>query len=171
MNNGFIAPPTSGKKLREWARITRRQLGFENKLYLPIVHILEWALPEEWHVVISEEAEMGSKHGEVLPLEKVVKIRQDVYYGAIENKGRDRFTVAHELAHACLHGSLVTFARVAPNQKVETFRLAEWQADRGAGELLVPCHLIGGMTAETISQQCGVSLSAAQTQLRNCVNS
>lgn len=166
MNNSFVAPPMSRDDFRRWGFRVRKQLGIEGKLYFPIVQVFEWFLPEGWEYDIASVREMGNLHGQTLPLEKVVKIREDIYDRAVEGHGRDRFTVAHELAHVCFHGNIVTLARADPTKEIKTYVQPEWQADVAAGELLIPCYLIKDYGIEEISRYCHVSLDAAKTQKR-----
>lgn len=46
---------------------------------------------------------MGAKHGETIPSENRIRIREDVYERACNGYGRDRLTMAHELGHLLLH--------------------------------------------------------------------
>lgn len=89
---------------------------------------------------------MGGLHGLTDPKTGDMYIREDVYNGACQGKGRDRFTIGHEFAHLLLHDNLVLgLARVDKNIKVEIYRDPEWQANVFAGEFLIPTDCIGGM--------------------------
>lgn len=57
-------------------------------------------------------------------------------------------------------------ARVGRGAKVEAFRDPEWQADAFGGELLVPYHLVKGLSQSEIMEECKVSASAAKLQWR-----
>ena len=46
---------------------------------------------------------MGDKHGETFPDEHIIRIREDVYLGAVNGCGRDGMTIAHEVGHLFLH--------------------------------------------------------------------
>lgn len=94
-------------------------------------------------------------------------IREDVYLGALNNVGRDRMTIGHEIGHFIYHSpSRIQLARTDPSASLPAYMDPEWQATVFAAELLVPYHLINGMTAEEVSYHCGVSLQAANIQLR-----
>jgi hypothetical protein len=105
-------------------------------------------------------------HGETRPDEKMVLIAQDVYDGAVDGRGRDRMTMAHEFGHALLHGD-VRLARRMGNDDVEAFRDPEWQAKAFAGELLV-CyrHFKPGMNEADVAVTFGVSEDAARQILK-----
>ena len=77
-------------------------------------------------------------------------------------------TMAHEISHFLMLGvSEYRFERNFLERPVYAFEDPEWQAKCMAGELLVPHHLISGMSPEEISQKCGVSLEAAKIQLKH----
>lgn len=102
----FSVKPTSRQAIWAHVRETRRSLGVEDKLYFDIVHFVERVMPEvfpEFVFEICTEAEMGNLHGETIPSEHKIRIREDVYIGACEGKGRDRLTMAHEVGHFFMH--------------------------------------------------------------------
>jgi hypothetical protein len=41
-------------------------------------------------------------HGETSVEERLIRIREDIYLGAIQGMGRDRVTVGHEVGHYIL---------------------------------------------------------------------
>lgn len=110
---------------------------------------------------------MGDIQGLTYPDSGIVKIREDVYEGAVRGNGRDRLTMAHELFHLLWHeDSNITFARGGFDEEIRRFEDPEWQADAFGGELLVPHHLTAGLSPEQIAEQCGVSMAAARVQSR-----
>lgn len=109
---------------------------------------------------------MQINHGDTDPVQKIIRIREDVYEGACNDKGRDRFTVAHEVGHALLHCGQISLNRQAPDIDIPTFRDPEWHAQAFAGELLIPFHLIKGMSIQDIVNSCCVSYDAARYQQR-----
>jgi Zn-dependent peptidase ImmA (M78 family) len=109
-------------------------------------------------------------HAETDIEHKVILIREDVYLGAINENGRDRMTIIHEIAHYILlivNG--IKLHRNFSSEKPKAYCDPEWQAKALAGELLCPYHLIGGMAAPQIALACGVSDQAAQChfEMRN----
>ena len=164
----YIAEPLKRIQLRAIAHKLREITSFEYDLYFPIVEFLELVMPTLFddfnYEIVSVREFPKNKHAETDVIKRVIKIRQDIYDGAVAGKGRDRMTVAHEIAHYILivvYG--VQFNRVFGNNPVITFQDPEWQAKALAGELLCPYHLINGMSVEEISFCCGVSMEAAKT--------
>lgn len=154
----------SRKGIRNRTKLVRSLLGLNNSEYVDIVRILEnnpfpnWT---DYEFLIEDYQDMGSNHG--LTTGHSIRIREDIYEGAVAGKGRDRFTLAHELAHACLHANdPVQFAR----GRVPTYKDPEWQANVFAGELLIPSQSISGKTAIQIAREYGVTVSAANVQLK-----
>lgn len=149
----------------------RKIEGSENELYFDILHFMEVTLPNivpDFEFCIGDSEEMENAQGLTYPNSGVVKIRQDVYEGAVKGNGRDRLTIAHELFHLLRHEDYnITFARIEKGNSIKAYEDPEWQADAFGGELLVPKHLIQDLSAEEISEKCGVSLSAAKYQ-KNC---
>ena len=162
-----IAEPLSRKDIRHMAQIVRAIEGSSKDLFFDITHFLEVTLPridEDFSFVIKTKEEMGDCHGLTFPDRNEIQIREDVYQRACNGSGRDRLTMAHELFHLLQHTrDNISFAR--SEGKVKTYMDPEWQADAFGGELLVPCNLITGMSAEEISRECKVSMSAAKCQM------
>lgn len=98
-----------------------------------------------------------------------------------EAKHRQRFTLAHELAHFLLHRERIVaeggwsenILLRAPNQPIEI----EYQANRLASDLVIPSHLLaqatadykGPMTSEVIedlARRFGVSTAAMEIKLQ-----
>ena len=165
----FIVKATSRQEIWALVREIRRFLGVENKPYFDIVHFIENVMPKMFPKFVFEvcpEAEMGDCHGKTIPSEQKIQIREDVYIGACEGKGRDRLTMAHEVGHFFMHDEKsVVFYKVNPNVKSPSFRDPDWQANVFAGELLAPSYLINGMDANEINKTCLVSNVCANRQL------
>lgn len=165
----FSVKPTSRQAIWTHVRNIRRSLGVEDKLYFDIVHFVERVMPEvypEFVFEVCSEAEMGNLHGETIPSEHKIRIREDVYIGACEGRGRDRLTMAHEVGHFFMHDeSSVVFYKADPNEKIPHFRDPDWQADVFGGELLAPLYLINGMNVSEIHEICVVSTACADRQL------
>ncbi len=165
-----IASPVSRNDLRQFAETIREVTKTNNQYMFPVLEFLENIMPEifpDFHLEICSTQEMGNIHGITCKDNNTIKLREDVYLGAIEGVGRDRFTCAHEISHYLLHNSSsVHHARLGPGEKVKTYLDPEWQADALAGEILMPAHLIKGKSISEISDLCGVSFKAAERQLK-----
>lgn len=167
----IVMQPVKRIQLRDLAVHIRETLKLQNELRFPVLFFLETYMPlmfEGFHFEIVEKEELGNEiHAQTDIVNRCIKIREDVYEGAVKRVGRDRMTVAHEIAHYVL---LVVcglkFNRCFEEKVMKPYEDPEWQAKALAGELLCPAHLIRRMTAEEIARQCGVSLAAARTQLK-----
>ena len=160
------------KNLRMAAMKLRKQLGYRDDESVAPEVILE-LLPKlfrcDYQIVPAEE--MGEKHGETQLLEGIVRIREDVYEGAIKGVGRDRFTICHEFAHLLLHSSLcqnVSLARM-DDRNIPIYENPEWQANVFAAEFMMPySKLRSGMRVNEVMTAYGVSRAAAECQLKHC---
>jgi len=164
----YVANPTSRDDIRRKTELLRELCGLSEELYIPIVELLEFWLPSvdnDFVYEISPVKEM-SEEALTLPEHNKIIIREDVYNGACEGTPRDRFTIAHELGHLLMH-SPGTLKLARGNEKeIPPFKNPEWQANTFAGELLAPPRVIRGFTKEEIAMRCGVSLTAAEIQLK-----
>jgi len=128
--NGVIVPALSTQKIYTTASSVRKIFAsmMDAAPYVPIDKIYE-VLPtliEGFSFEILTEKEIGDDHGLTYPDKKVIQLREDVYEGACQGNGRDRFTMAHELGHLFLHRN-VSFARNSHNTKVPLYMNSEWQ--------------------------------------------
>ena len=163
------ATPMSRKDIRGLALELRKMCGAQDILYFPIVHFIEYILSEldGFSYLIVPVEEMTTTYGTTNTEKNVMKIREDVYEGAVKGNPRDRFTLCHELGHYLLHQpQQISFARGA----VPKYCDPEWQANTFAGELMAPSNLIQNMTVGEIAEKCGISKTAASKQLKMCHN-
>ncbi|KAA0791764.1 ImmA/IrrE family metallo-endopeptidase [Bacillus sp. BPN334] len=167
----YVANPTSRKGIRELANTLRSIMDMEYEEYFPIVDFLELGLTElfkdfEYEIVSIDE--MVGKYGVTYPEKNLIRLREDVYEGAIDGRARDRFTVAHEIGHFIMHSpGKIELARTQNIESIPAYKDPEWQANTFAGELLAPPQIIKGLSAREVALSCGVSLSVAQIQLKN----
>lgn len=167
--NGIPVKPTSRQAIWTLVKGFRRFLGVERHLFFDIVRLVERIMPElfpEFVLEICTQKEMGKLHGETIPRENKIRIREDVYIGACNGTGRDRLTIAHEVGHFFMHDEYsISFCKLDPSGKIPIFCDSDWQADVFGGELLAPSYLIDGMQAPEICKVCAVSLPCAKKQL------
>lgn len=171
MQSKYIAPPMSRLQLRDFAKRVRDYAGYSQVSYFPVMEFLEVVLcgPNspwgyDWEIV--EDDPSMTNHADTDPVNKIIRIREDVYRGACYGRGRDRMTIGHEIGHVLLQHDQFRLARVDPSIEIRTFNDPEWQASAFAGELLIPCHLMRGKEINEIMTQCGVSLDAAAFQMK-----
>lgn len=174
--NNYIATPLSREKIRALTLIIRKTLTLEKEICFPIVEMLE-AMPDLFiennftFQVVSDVELPQSIQGDVDISNHYMRIKESVYDGACIGKGRDRFSIAHEIGHyILLNAAGISLQRNISNRKVEAFECPEWQADCFAGELLVPRHLVQGLDVNEIAKKCKVSLAAAHVQLQSSKN-
>lgn len=168
-----VASPISRAKLRELTTTIRKRCNLEHEPCFPVLQFLELVMPiiyPGFHLIIEEEKDMIGYHGLTCPEDKTIRIREDVYYGAESGNGRDRFTIAHEIGHYCLHSKEnVFYARIDGNS-VKPYMNPEWQANNFAAELLMPENLVRKMSAFEIEENCKVTAYAAEVR-RKILNS
>jgi len=135
--------------------------------YADAIDILEFKLPQ-FDVVydICDIHELGEDHGLTIPDEGVIKIREDVYEGACNENGRDRFTIFHEIGHLLLHSG-ISLARSSSNAH-KWIEDSEWQANTYAAEFMMPVKDVAELcrSAEDIKKTFGVSLDAAELRYK-----
>ncbi|MCD7947274.1 MAG: hypothetical protein LUG13_03110 [Oscillospiraceae bacterium] len=102
----YIVEPLSRQQLRQLVLRIRQIVGFKDIPRFPVISFMEHVMPalfSEFYYEIVPEAELGaSKHGDTDVVNRCIRIREDVYTGALGGCGRDRMTIAHEIAHYML---------------------------------------------------------------------
>ena len=165
----YIVEPKSRKDIRECTITLRRDMKLEKKLWIPVVELLDSlsiSFDSFSYEIVDDSELQYYTHAETDIITGHIKIKQSVYNGACDGKGRDRMTIAHEIGHwytICICGF-----KFQPNRLLigTAYMDPEWQAKCFAGEFMIPFDLTKGMTAEEIAQKCGVSLDAARIQLK-----
>ncbi|KJV35841.1 hypothetical protein VI08_06665 [Luteibacter yeojuensis] len=134
----------------------------------PLYQYLELELPKVWpdfYLGSKGLDEMGDDHGWTFPDKAEIWLREDVYDGLRTDRGRDRFTAAHELGHLVLHGCPLARSR-RPSGELPLFRDSEWQADNFAGEFLMPVEVVRKFPDPwTLAAECVVSEQAASVRI------
>ncbi|WGE89608.1 ImmA/IrrE family metallo-endopeptidase [Actinobacillus arthritidis] len=118
----------------------------------------------KYHII--PDHEMKGILGLTLPSGDIL-LRQSVYDGACDGNGRDRFTIAHEIAHAIMHKEHIGLARPV-EKSTKIFCNAEWQANEFAGRLLLPdnyIELYKGSSVGDIAEMFGISYECAQIRI------
>lgn len=166
----YIAEPMQRAELRSLAKSIRKIFQVEDRLYIPVITVLENVMqlifPNFSYEYVPKEDFPDNKHAETDIVNHIIRIREDVYYGAIDGNGRDRMTIMHEIAHYLLLVICgVKFERNFENADVITYKDPEWQAKALAGEIMCPHELIKSFSADEVAKKCGVSLSAAKYNL------
>ena len=161
----YKAKPLSRADIRREALEWRRVLNLDTELYVDVLRMLELILPFLGFTYDYPSQEEMEEEAKTYPDQKLICIREDVYYGARKGVARYRFTVVHEIAHAILHSrASISFAR--SDIPLKAYMDPEWQANAFAGEFLMPYNLVKDMTIDEIVETCGVSRKAAVTQMQ-----
>ena len=168
----YIAEPIQRAELRSLAKAIRKIFQIEDRLYIPVITILEKVMPLLFHnfsyEYVPKEEFPNKKHGETDIVNHIIRIREDVYYGAINGNGRDRMTVMHEISHYLLLVICgIKFERNFEDSDVITYKDPEWQAKALAGEIMCPHDIITSLSPDEIAEKCGISLQAARYSLNH----
>jgi Zn-dependent peptidase ImmA (M78 family) len=172
----FKAEPLSNAIICAITKDIRKALGIRSNSPINIVAVLEMAMPQlvdDFNYSIREEKDMSVKnvHAYTDHENNEIVIREDIYEFALEGRGRDRFTIAHEIGHFLLHNNkFMALRRTYSGEEVKTYEDPEWQADAFAGEFLCPAAATKGMNIERIAEKFGVSLDSAKIQKRKGEN-
>ena len=105
-SSNYEVAPCSRLDLRNYAKQLRQTLGIDTP-YFPICQLLE-VLPNfgiqydyiddaTWDFVYGKD-----NHARYDLTTKTISVKESVYERALQNHGRDRYTIAHEIAHALL---------------------------------------------------------------------
>ncbi|MBC8730725.1 ImmA/IrrE family metallo-endopeptidase [Paraburkholderia sp. UCT2] len=154
MMHAFRALPMKRAETRVVAHNLRRSLGLAGRLWFPVLQLVEHAFRGDSHGLTERDGDSVC-----------IKIREDIYDRAYADEGRDRGKVGHEAGHYLLHARSPALHRHFGGE-LKSYEDPEWQAKAFQGELLVPKHLVVGMSAVDVARECGVSYDAAEYQLK-----
>lgn len=163
----FEVPARSEAEIFKLAHTVRADLKIFADEF-PIIEFLEFGMSELFDGFVFEVGtmmQMGSNHGLTIPAENVIRLREDVYLRCCEGQGRDRFTAAHELGHYLMHRNAPIRFHRAEAGRLPAYMDSEWQANRFAGGLLMPEHLMRTCSSlHEVMRRFGVSYDAASCQ-------
>lgn len=160
----MYVPPRSTQVLRNFAEKVRDIFVEPAQIDFPIMNVLEFRLSQllpGFVFDVQDREAMGHDEGRVLAGSNTLILREDIYRGACNGVGRDRFTACHELAHYLLHRE-VGFSRTRDDGD-KIYCDAEWQADTFAGTLLMsPRHLSLHSCPDSAADACQMTPVAAR---------
>lgn len=160
------APARSKIFIRHLANEIRKILHLNNDEKIDVIRVLEFLVIPcfDLKLEIVEKKDMIDKYAEYEPINKILRVREDTYENALNENGRDRFTIVHEIGHIFLHSNKVSMAR--SSEKIPIYCDPEWQANTFARELLCPLKGINNCdNVELIADKFGVSKEVAKIQL------
>lgn len=153
-NKGVKVAPRSKRDIQKLALLFRQI--FQSDIHQPfdVLTCLEIdlakAMGHKFDFELQDKAYMGMTEAAVLPDEKLMNIREDVYEALHHNDTRARFTIAHEFGHLFMHKG-VALNRGDGNHK--PYEDSEWQANQFATELLAPLEGCVGLDVNEIMQK------------------
>lgn len=166
-----IAPPKNRNSIRKDVSQIRRKFHIEHSDYFKIVHFLELVLREIDPIFLLDvvaDRELPGRYAETIPAEHCIRVKESVYDAACAGNGWARMILAHEMGHFIYHNAgSVSYACLAPNERLKPEVDVEWQANVFAAELLAPTDQIKNYSVREIQERFGVSKSAAENQLRH----
>lgn len=170
----YYAQSVSREDMRQIAYLVRKKFGYLDNWIILVDRLLDQmcdAFPElSYEIVPDDEWDDPSAHAETNITEHTIRIRESIYNRACEGKGRDRMTIAHEIAHYILICVTEVKLYCRGDKKVETYNDPEWQAKCLAAELLIPYYKLTALTkrpsVDFIMEVCEVSSDAAEYQLQ-----
>lgn len=163
----IVVPAHSRAEIERYALHIKQCFGLHNNLYIPVIDIVEKAIPRidetfSFCILENDDNKLAyNEYAKYYPDRNELLIKESVYIAACEGDGRHRFTVSHELGHYFMHKNAVSLARHSDSIEVPRFMDPEWQANVFAGALLINSNRIKDMPPEKIAQKCGVSYQAA----------
>ncbi len=170
-SSGFIVSPRSKQTIRTIAHSILDSLRLNGRA-VPILKVLEFAIgDDEYSFEVLDKADMIARFGEdaegiTSHKENMIGLRTDVYMGASNGNGRDRFTAAHELGHYIMHANEGLALPRRCETSTKTFCDSEWQANQFAREFLVDIRQLHHFqSAAEIAHHFGVSQQVASIQL------
>lgn len=170
----YYAQPVSREDLRQLAYLMRKEFGYLDVWRIPVDKLLDQMEDKfddfNYEVIPDDEWEDKTAHASTDILEGTIIIKESIYIRACDGHGRDRMTIAHEIAHyilICVTGIKLYSRKGKP---VESYEDPEWQAKCLAGEFLIPYYKLKDCrrlpSSKEIQDLCGVSPDAAAYQLR-----
>lgn len=174
----FEVPYKSKLQIRQYTKYVRHKLKIKGE-YVDVVRLVEVQFPHfipnyRFRVVNDEDIDVNmrgvSACTEVKDGKITMYVLERVYDEALEDRGRARFTLAHEGGHVLMHCTGdITLNRIECPDKlripIENERNPEWQADQFAAELLAPFDMIQGMTKNEIMWKFKVSNTCALNRI------
>ncbi len=166
---GFIVPPRKKSDIYKIAtdirNCFRSLISEEGRLPIDVIYELLPDMLPGFVCEVMEPWQMGLDHGRTFPSRQTIWLREDVYDGMCQGKGRDRFTAAHELGHFFLHQN-VSFAR-AMDSSTKIYCNSEWQANTFASALLIDEVLLSQCRSlQEVVERFGVTADAARVRFK-----
>ena len=155
--------PTNRWHLIRLAKMIREIYGVTGNFF-PIIDILNnLSLKNKLDYIVVEDDSNVFVKDELAHYdfnENVIYVKESVWIEAENNVGRSRFTLTHEFAHYLLL-KIYDFGYRFVDEKPQSFKDPDWQADYLAGALLMDFDLTKGFGVADLMGKCAVSEEAA----------
>lgn len=172
----WVTANLNSKNLEKVSTYLRKRFGVDNHQKFPVMEVLEKELPkldecftfdiigeEDWKYGVNIHAMCDISH-------HTIQIREDVYKGAANENGRDRFTITHEIAHYSLFALFGCPVYKSYSSKQESTKKEddpEWQADTLAGHLLCTKEILAkSHNVNELMKNAGVGFLSAKCSLK-----
>ncbi len=170
----YACKPKSRADIQRECLMVRKALGLLHRCCLPIVSILEHAVPlvfERYSFLVVPDSELPGAEAKFNPAAATIRVRESVYLKAVEGHPRHRFTLAHEFGHMLTLAEIpdddprAGFFRRESAVPSKAYYDPEWQACEFAADFLAPVPMVAGLAPAEISERFGVSRTVARRQL------
>lgn len=155
--------PTSKKKLASLAIEFRKKFNVIG-LELPVLEIIDKLHCDGLlNLEVLEDNDLRFNENQLAFYElnsNTMYVKLSVYIEALNNIGRSRFTLTHELSHYLLL-YVLKFKTEETNDEVKAYEDPEWQANYLAGELLAPTVNTIGFSVNDYIEKCLLSEECA----------
>ena len=118
------------------------------------------------------ETTIGSKQGDILGLVMSKGDKAAIFYKKDDTLNRQRFTIAHELAHCCLHSLVDNKPHIEFRMNEQEKDSREKEADIFAGKLLIPLNKLKEVymglavpSSVTLASKFAVSINVMEARL------
>ena len=165
----YRTKPLTRSQIRKLAPIFRSLFGVDNTGTFPVLDALE-KIPDIfkgscYEVVENDELPINTpaKCSIMSDGTFIIKIKQDVYDGAMNNVGAYRNHITHEMCHPFLYsiGYTPIMERSFENGNLPAIESSEWQAKALCGEVMMPFDETEPMCYQMIAEKYGVSTGSA----------
>lgn len=180
-NNQWISPNLNCKNLERLSIYLLKRFGVKKTQKLPVMKLLEEELSkldsQFFFEIIAVDDWMYDMniHAICDIYRHSIQIREDVYTGAANGYGRDRFTITHEIAHYCLFVLFGCPVYKDYSTKTKSYKKQddpEWQADTLAGYLLCTREILDkSKTENELMKNAGIGLKSAEYSFKIKKNS
>lgn len=157
--------PKSYREIQSIANDFRKDCGSPSEpadLALLVEYMIDGDM---FYILEDDDPFLSNEYAKTVPESHKIYVRNSVYCGMVDGVSRDRFTIAHEIGHAVLHGGQSHFARTDREHKI--YEDAEWQADVFAANFLIGDHEQSKhLSATELSTKYAISAGAAKQWLK-----